>query len=321
MERLPNLTKMRPLHGTLADPHEHAFAPLNTRSAPMSALHKRPFCSQPPARSSLRSASVSIDGTNGRRERREALRESIVRLTEAGERPRDRVPTGSRELDEALGGGLSRRGVHEWFALGDRERLRMPPMGVLIHAAWQALAQEALDRRRAAVWIGRACQPPASALMRGLRGVVNGRRPAPDPRLLERSIFIDATAPQERAWAIEQAARCPGVFVVVADGAGFDAALSRRVQLAAQGQSLVLLARPDRERDARSVAMTRWLVMPESSVVPASERIVPQASIAHGTHDAHRPLEWPPPPKWRVLLLRSKQAGASSSIQGTNGGQ
>lgn len=220
------------------------------------------------------------------------LREQLVRICDLEREPEERVPTGWPEFDRAIGGGLARHGVHEWFALGDRTALRLPPMGVLIELAWRALACEARDRRRRAVWIGRACHPPAQALVKGLRGVIDGRRPQPDATLLDRSIFVDAHAPSERAWAIEQAVRCSGVFVVIADGAGFDAALSRRVQLAAAGQSLMLLARPERERTARSVAMTRWLVEP----------------CADGA-DEDTALEWP----WKVSLLRSKQGGADFS--------
>lgn len=220
---------------------------------------------------------------------RDDLRERIVRLSGEPLSPHELIPTGWPEHDEALGGGLARRGVHEWFAVGDRERLRLPPMGALMEIAWRVLEWEsrtAPARRRRVVWIGRACHPPAAALVRGLRGVVDGRRPSPDAALLERSILVDASTPQERSWAIEQAARCPGVCAVIADGAGFDTALSRRVQLAAQGSSLVLLARLDRERDARSVALTRWLVSPRTEGESAPER------------------------SWHVHLLRSKQPTA-----------
>ncbi|MBM4113026.1 MAG: hypothetical protein FJ253_06585 [Phycisphaerae bacterium] len=163
------------------------------------------------------------------------------------------------------------------------------------------------------MWIGRACHPPARALVRGLRGVVNGRRPVPDPALLERSILVDAETPQERAWAIEQAARCPGVFLVVGDGAGFDSALSRRVQLAAQGCSLVLVSRLDRERSALSVAMTRWLVLPQSCGAGEAGRVA--AWIDGASPGSAPPVEWPPPARWRVILLRSKQASAASTAQ------
>lgn len=278
----------------------------------------------------------SILDSPERRARHEELRESIVRFTQTPESAQQRVPLGIPELDHALGGGLSRRGVHELIGVGDRAGLRLPPMGVLIHLAWKALEREAADRARGAVWIGRACHPPAWALMRGLRGVVNGRRPQPDRSLLERSIFINAGTPQERSWAIEQAARCSGVFLVVGDGAGFDAALSRRVQLAAQERSVVLLARLDRERSALSVAMTRWLVMPESSdgagihgrvaaiiggdpTPDASMRgASPPGSSMHGAsprapaREAVPPLEWPPSPSWRMILLRSKQSHSLS---------
>lgn len=227
----------------------------------------------------------------------EALRERMSTLSELHEQREQRVSTGWSDFDEALGGGLSRRGVHEWIAVGDRMTLRLPPMGVLIHLAWQAIACERARACHAArvVWIGRACHPPAQALMRGVRGVIDGRRPRPDAALLHRSLFVDANTAPERAWAVEQAARCPGVCAVIGDGAGFDAGLSRRVQLAAQGRALVLLARLDRERDARSVSLTRWLVAPRMDDDSTPER------------------------SWVLRLLRSKQVGSSSSLQGDFG--
>jgi len=231
----------------------------------------------------------------------ERLREQMIQLSGHAPPAHELVPTGWSDFDRTLGGGLARRGVHEWFSMGDRATLRLPPMGAFIELAWRALDHDAADaaaavdntgamntanardRHRRIAWVGRVCHPHPHALMRGMRGVINGRRSVPDATLLARSLFIDAATPQERAWAIEQAARCPGICAVIGDGAGFDAALSRRVQLAAQGTSLVLLARLDRERNARSVALTRWLVTPRMDDASMPERA------------------------WYVHLLRSKQ--------------
>ncbi|MBX3355008.1 MAG: hypothetical protein KF724_04850 [Phycisphaeraceae bacterium] len=224
----------------------------------------------------------------------EALRERLRTITELGDAPEDRIPTGWPTIDRMLGGGLARRGIHEWCSVGDRASLRLPPMGVLIEVAWRALDHDR-DRRGAmghVVWIGRACHPHPVSLRRGGQALVAGRVEPVDAALLERSLMIDAGSRQERAWAIEQAARCPGVSVVVGDGAGFDMALSRRVQLAATHSALVLLVRLEEERAAPSIALTRWLVEPSEALAP---------------------------PGWRTRLLRSKQGGATVPLAETPG--
>jgi len=217
----------------------------------------------------------------------------MVDLSRESSTAHEMVPTGWPEFDRMLGGGLSRKGVHEWCAVGDRAALRLPPMGVFIELAWRVIEHDRALGRPASrvVWVGRACHPHPPSLLRGLRGVIEGRRPQPDAALLERSLLVDAATAPERAWAIEQAARCPGIGAVIGDGAGFDAGLSRRVQLAAQGSSLVLLARLDRERDARSVSLTRWLVTPRMDDGSTPER------------------------SWTLHLRRSKQGGSSSALQ------
>lgn len=137
--------------------------------------------------------------------------------------------------------------LHEWFTSPGSDAV--PPLGVLI-----ALAHETLARHAAALvaWIGRRSWPHPLALAR--------RGSEPDRQLLERSLFIDAPSRAERVWAIEQAARCPSVALVVGDGAGFAVPESRRLQLAASAP--VQLIRPPAERRLLSAARTRWHVEP-----------------------------------------------------------
>jgi protein ImuA len=90
-------------------------------------------------------------------------------------------------------------------------------------------------------------------------------------------------------WAIESAARCPAVAAVIADGSGLVMAHTRRLQLAAEaGSALLLLARPPRELDRLSAAATRWLV-----------------SCAPSTSKA---------PTWNVQLLRCKGLQLGSEV-------
>ncbi|MEE8460043.1 MAG: hypothetical protein V3S08_09215 [Phycisphaerales bacterium] len=162
-------------------------------------------------------------------------------------------------------------GVHEWFGLDDksctsRTSRWIPPLGILLY-----LARRSLEGNQAGVvWIGRRCWP----FLQGL---------APDDRgvLLRQSIFIDPPDVMTRLWAIDLAARCPAVAAVVADGSRLDMAATRRLQLAAEaGSALVLCARPPGEIDHLSAATTRWRVRCASS----ADKI----------------------PRWNVELLRCK---------------
>ncbi len=126
-----------------------------------------------------------------------------------------------------------------------------------------------------------------------------GRRVWPSPQLLHRcrgllqaSLFIDcdgadtseaisratpdatrsavarnrgrrATSPtlDMRAWAAEQAIRCGGCVLVVADGSGFSRVMTQRLLLASEtGSCSCLLARPPGDMACLSAATTRWLL-------------------------------------------------------------
>jgi hypothetical protein len=163
------------------------------------------------------------------------------------------------------------KGVHEWFGAADAARRWAPPLGILLHLALRSLEGSPAG---CVVWIGRRCWPYPQVLNRaGLR----------------RSIFIDPPDGASRLWAIDLAARCPGVAAVVADGSALDMAATRRLQLAAEaGSALVLCARPPNELDRLSAAATRWLV-----------RCAPSTDKA---------------PRWIVELLRCKGVQPESEV-------
>jgi len=162
--------------------------------------------------------------------------------------------------------------LHEWF--DETPGPLRGPVCLLTHLAGRALAEDG----GYVVWVGRRCWPYGRLLARG-----------GDRRLLERSVFVDAPNDAAKLWAVDVALRCEAVSAVVADGAGFDMAATRRLQLAAKaGRAVGLLARPPDERGERSAAATRW------SVKPVVNR--------DGTR-----------PRWRVTPLRCK-AGAGSPL-------
>jgi hypothetical protein len=153
-------------------------------------------------------------------------------------------------------------GVHEWFGAAHAAHNWAPPLGILLHLALRSLE----GSPGCVVWIGRRCWPYPH--------VLNGAG-------LRRSIFVDPPDGASRLWTIDLAARCPGVAAVVADGSGLDMAATRRLQLASEaGSALVLCARPPNEVDHLSAAATRWLVR----CAPATDKA----------------------PRWIVELLRCK---------------
>jgi protein ImuA len=145
-----------------------------------------------------------------------------------------------------------------------------PPLGILLHLALRSLESAS----GCLAWIGRRCWPYPHVL---------------SSAGLQRSIFVDPPDGASRLWTIDLAARCPGVAAVVADGSGLDMAATRRLQLAAEaGSALVLCARPPNEVDRLSAAATRWRV-----------RCAPAPGKA---------------PRWIVELLRCKGVQPDSEV-------
>jgi protein ImuA len=196
-----------------------------------------------------------------------------------------RIATGWPEIDAALDGGLIGGALHEWFGLEDEPgESWTPPLCILLH-----LARRALDAGAGPlwlVWIGRRCLPYPGAL------VGEGGR---DRRLLERSLWVSINGTQHGLWAIDQALRCPAVGAVIAEGAGFDMAATRRVQLAARTHgTLAMLVRPPAERAELSAAQTRWGVR----WAPAPRLLNPVWSVELLRCKGSRPDRTPGP--WRL---------------------
>jgi hypothetical protein len=139
----------------------------------------------------------------------------------------------------------------------------VPPIAVLVHLAWRALADDAADGEAGSVaWIGRRVWPYPHALL--TPPGADGRVGQGGPDLVRCSLFVDPPGDAERLWAIDLALRCPGFTAVIADGAGLAMAQSRRLQLAAaSGRALGLIARPPEEWGMLSAAATRWWMGPD----------------------------------------------------------
>ena len=236
------------------------------------------------------------------------------------------VPSGWPAIDAALGGGIPRTGLHEWWGRPDDVR------AVLVQLAWNALLHDVRHHpgaHRHVVWVGRDAWPAPGELVRGMRAGIAGMfgahiaRTWPDARLHDRALLVDVPAHDAgaRLWAIEQAARCPGVCAVFADGRGLDLPATRRLQLAAQSVLLCTVRGAERSPGARrrvlSACSTRWSV----------ERAMDAAAMPmHGMRDFDpvRRAPWlralhplaariPAEPAWNVTLERAK--GAATHVE------
>ncbi|MFM9996161.1 MAG: ImuA family protein [Phycisphaerales bacterium] len=195
------------------------------------------------------------------------LRSTMVRASSSV------VPTGLGALDRALpGGGLGGGLVHEWIGVQDnagepsqqpavaRRTPWSPALTLLMEMAWRAAGSSRNGDGRL-VWIGPGVWPYPVSLVRDGHA---GQRTS-----LDRHLFVRASRPADRVWAIDLALRSRTAAAVIADGSGFDLAATRRLQLAGEaGDGLCLLARPPWERAELSAAATRWVVscMPSSSM-------------------------------------------------------
>lgn len=170
------------------------------------------------------------------------------------------LASGWAAIDDALGGGLVLRGVHEWFSAHSFTPCRTArwtaPLGPIVDLVHRAVA-----RGGGAIWIGHRCHPNPRVLVSGLRGTA-----LPQHRLLTRSLFAHAPHSLDaRVWMIEQAIACDDVRAVVADGSGLEMNAIRRLSMATEKRRsgvLVCLVRPPWETRMLSTASTRWLVAP-----------------------------------------------------------
>ena len=219
------------------------------------------------------------------------------------------VSTGWDAVDRALGGGLRRGGLHEWFGVQDAGRAWSPPLCILTHLAWRFF-----DHTRAAdwvIWIGDACRPYPRVLLRG-----------DDQRLLRQSLFVAPRSAALRLWAIDLALRSPAVGCVVADISDFDRTATQRLQLLAKAESkMVLATRPPWQQQRHSAAQTRWRVSLDPnpdreggafSIKPSRdhegagfERFTNPLADARGS-ECRRETSSRNRPRWIVELLRCK---------------
>lgn len=173
----------------------------------------------------------------------------------------ERVSSGLRLLDLALGGGFRRAAVHELLAPVDGAAV----LTVALLTAFRAL------RDRPAAWVlvvedQRGPHPPAVA-----------RFGWP----LERLMVIRAVSPLDQLWVCEQALRAP-LVVLVASLRRLDAHASRRLQLAAErGGSLGLLIRHD-ARPGHTFAESRLRFDPAPVLVRAAHEPRTSASGLDG---------------------------------------
>ncbi|MCC5829329.1 MAG: hypothetical protein JJU36_07760 [Phycisphaeraceae bacterium] len=172
----------------------------------------------------------------------------------------------------------------------------MPPTALLIELSRCAVRdrEEHEPARHAVrlVWIGRSIWPYPPALD---RSAAHGHAD-----LSAVSLWIDPATVADRLWTLETVLQYPGLALVIADGAGFSRAATRRLQLRAQQAGrTVLLVRPPSEAGEISHAASRWLIAPCRDIAR------PETNASQSNREA--PGE--PVAGWRLTILRAR-AGA-----------
>jgi len=223
------------------------------------------------------------------------------------------VATGWPAVDEVLGGGLSRGAVHEWFlggGEGEEERNAIGCCAVWLHLVIrdQGERSEASGTPEGGgtggggggvVWVGERVWPYPHGLCGGPGG-------PGIPGVLGGSLFVEVANVADRLWAIDLAARHPGVSMVAADGSGLSMAATRRLQLAAEAAgTLVLLARPMSDRTLLSAAATRWLLTPMVSETERPAWLLEQLRCK----GVRRGIDMEGQRKWRLEGMRNRGKG------------
>jgi hypothetical protein len=169
------------------------------------------------------------------------------------------VPTGANGPDDARA-CLPLHGVHELVLRGAIDAPPLHALLSLVAAACRRTLTTAespcgAEASWCVAWVGHAVIPSPVVM----------RRHGLD--LARQVIVPGARTPAERLWTFEEAARSGRCIAVVVDGSGWDAAMSRRAQLASawQPQRMPVLAlawRAQGDAAQRSACTTRWAVQP-----------------------------------------------------------
>lgn len=255
-------------------------------------------------------------------------------VPEAAEDGQTRISTGCDAVDEILGGGLIRHGMHEWiggpFPVSGKSGTPgwVPCLGPVI-GVLHRLRNMHDDRGRPApgiAWIGRRCRPGpwnlvasrddrrvdetgASAFDHATAETLREVPERFDARLIDRSLFV-LPAGDDRAsrrWCLESAIQTPSLDAVVVDGAAFDPRDSRRIHLGLLERRhrgdpplLVMMVRPPNDVRIRSAASTRWSITP----------IGTERRSFDGRPKSRRDSR-----RWRLHLLRCRMPQATPAVE------
>jgi protein ImuA len=184
----------------------------------------------------------------------DALRQRLQALQKVPgiDQPPGALPFGIVEVDNALGGGLTRGALHEIAAAGEAH---------LAAATGFALGLAAPARHWLWLWIAEDMALTESGAPYGPGLDAFTLRP-------ERLLTVAVGHRRDLMWAMEEALRCRAVGAVIGEvrHGALDAVGVRRLSLAAtQSGALALLLRASPGGDA-STAATRWIVSAAPSV-------------------------------------------------------
>lgn len=196
-------------------------------------------------------------------------------------------------LDDALGGGLSRGGVHEFFPEGPGDAQALAGIGL-------ALAIRAAGSKPI-VWIAQDLVASETGGLHG--GGLRAFGAAP-----ERFVIVRAANHLAALQAAGEALRCPALGVVVielwGDSRALDLTASRRLALRAGRSGAPLLMLRPGAAPAPSAAASRWSVSPAPSrPLEANAPGRPAFSLTLLRHRAGAPCR-----TWRVEWDRERES-------------
>jgi protein ImuA len=170
------------------------------------------------------------------------LRQRVQRMNAGGH---GLLPLAVPAIDAALGGGLTRGGVHEIAA---------PDEGAATGFAALLASRLCASDRRPVLWIAAASGPYGPELFApGMAAL--GLDPA-------RLLLVTTSRTADRLWAMEEALRCRALAGVVAEIDAVAPTALRRLQLAAEGSGVpgLLLRAGSAAAERGGAAVTRWHV-------------------------------------------------------------
>lgn len=234
-----------------------------------------------------------------------ALRRRVARLAGHGGQHGDRaggwLASGGADFDRALGGGLARGRIHEFFAADALDAPSATAFAALLALRVPGSAPLLWLRTADATKRGGSLYAPGVAELGG------------DP---DRLLLIETTGARALLATAHDAARCPGSAAVVVESWGawpaLDLTAGRRLALGARDAGTTVLLLRLNAAPVPSVAETRWAV----AAAPSRALDADAPGAPAFTLDLLRWRGGPAGARWRLDWNRDEKCFAGAALSG-----